>query len=329
MRYAEKRLSIVWKRRKKQRKIEAQVKVVKDRKQNKKPFQKLIAPPNFSLIENTDEVLKYFSEAEEMFKFKDNVEFDISKVKVLTAPTIAFLVANVNNTKIVRGAKIKGNAPIKPELAELFINSGFYDFVTSRVSTKKKDGDLLHREKDTFVVGEVARDATLAGMKNTFGEEKTFDPLYNIITECMANTNNHANLDNKGKCDWWLYVYNDPISSTTSYSFLDLGVGIFESKKIKGYVRNFLKESFHSNLDMVDKLLNGQIETRMIKDRAIRGKGIPEIVGYAKMPEFKVFYIITNDVKIDVKAMKAKQLSYGLNGTFLYWELQNPYGNKR
>ena len=56
---------------------------------------------------------------------------------------------------------------------------------------------------------------------------------------------------------------------------------------------------------------------------AIRGKGIPQIVDNARAECFKSFYIITNDVKINLKTQHKEQLRYPLKGTLLYWELQN------
>lgn len=50
-------------------------------------------------------------------------------------------------------------------------------------------------------------------------------------------------------------------------------------------------------------------------------------VEYARTDYFRRFYIIANDVKIDVKTSEKWQLNTNINGTFLYWELQNTKNN--
>jgi len=135
--------------------------------------------------------------------------------------------------------------------------------------------------------------------------------------------NKYVNLKSKEKCNCWLYVYNDPITNNTSYSFLDLGVGIFDSVVVKGYVKQLLKGTLaYKNINIVDELITGKIQSRVDEDNEIRGKGIPQIVEYSKTKTFKEFYIITNDVKINLKTSDREQLDYNFSGTFLYWEIQ-------
>ena len=324
-RYSEKRLSETWKRKKlfskKKMRIANITARVKSEEQAKKPYLDHPAPKNFSLIDNTNEVLAYFNNARDKFKDGNNIRFDISGVSVLTPPTIALLVASINSPSFVNGANLYGTAPVDQNLLTLFKASGFYNFVTSRMSKGTTKGNLLLRESDTIAVGSVAKEAVLTGIRHTFKNENPFEPLYDILIECMVNTNNHANLNSKDKCKWWLYVYTDSTTSITSYSFFDLGIGIFESKGVQGYIKKILKATVVKNIDMVDKLLAGELGTRMTKDSDIRGKGLPQIVEYSKQSEFKEFYIIANNVKIDLKTGNREELSSALTGTFLYWEI--------
>ncbi len=118
-------------------------------------------------------------------------------------------------------------------------------------------------------------------------------------------------------------MYNEPEKAITSYSFLDLGVGIFESVVVKNYLKRIRGTILYPNINLVDDLLKGKIPSRMEEDKEIRGKGIPQIVRHSQSDHFKSFYIIANDVKIDLKNQSKEQLNFNLNGTFLYWELQN------
>lgn len=57
------------------------------------------------------------------------------------------------------------------------------------------------------------------------------------------------------------------------------------------------------------------------------GCKVYNVVEYARTDYFRRFYIIANDVKIDVKTSEKWQLNTNINGTFLYWELQNTKNN--
>jgi hypothetical protein len=187
---------------------------------------------------------------------------------------------------------------------------------------------MLHRETNNIVEPEIAGEAVYRGIHHTGLSMKDTDPVYDTLIECMQNTNNHASLNKYGNCNWWLYVYNDPEEKITKYSFVDLGVGIFSSLVANGLVRKFFKSiNVLPNIQLVDDLLNGKIQSRIDEDNQIRGKGIPQIVEYARTDYFRRFIIIANDVKINVKTGEKWQLNTNINGTFLYWELQNIINN--
>ena len=324
MRYAEKRLKLKWKIRKRDKKIQIQYKKIRKRRQEKKSYTQLIAPKFFSLIENTDEVLGYFKKAENFLRRGDNVTLDISDVDHLSSDSVTFMVANIRDIDFIHHGIVKGNAPKKPELFQLFTESGFYDHVKANGTFSSRKGELLHKEVRKKVDSEVAKEAALIGIRHVFGNDNPFEPLYNILIECMSNTRSHADLETQGKCNWWLYTHNFPNERITAYSFLDLGVGIFKSAVVNSYfIKMFKGTSFYKNINLVDDLLAGKVQSRIDIDNEIRGKGIPQIVDHSGSPHFRSFYIITNDIKIDLKTGAKKQLKNDLNGTFLYWELQN------
>jgi len=182
---------------------------------------------------------------------------------------------------------------------------------------------MLHKETDYKVRPQIAKSACITGMNHALGTCEPFEPLYEILVECMQNTNNHASKEKEEKCKWWLFVYNCPETGNSKYSFLDLGVGIFESLIVKSFILKSAKAiGVLPNNHFVQDLLDGNIQSRIEKDNEIRGKGIPQIVSHAKYDQFKEFYIITNDVKINVKDGSSTPLKRSFSGTFYYWELQ-------
>jgi len=74
-----------------------------------------------------------------------------------------------------------------------------------------------------------------------------------------------------------------------------------------------------SNTDLVEPLFKGKIKSRTGKPE--RGKGIPQVYDSSKNKAFKEFYLISNDVKVDMKNMNIKKLNNNFSGTLFYWEL--------
>ncbi len=328
--YQEKRHTVKWKRRKRNKKIEKHRYVIKVREHKIAPYIDHKAPDNFSCINNTNEVLNYFSEAKRIYYKKQNVNFDISNVSQLTPDTIALLVASIKSPSFTSTGNSKGNEPKKEDFKKLFSESGFYEHVTQATGFKKSQpGNLLHKEVSQKVAPDIAKNACITGLQHVFQESTPssslcdiHSSLYEILLECMANTHNHANLSKQGECRWWLYVYNNPKTNSTLYTFIDLGVGIFKSAHTKNYIKKiFKKTGLYQNIKLVDDLLAGKIHSRIEKDRELRGKGIPQIVKHSKNSWFKSFYIITNNVKIDLTNGINEPLEHDFEGTLLHWEL--------
>lgn len=288
-----------------------------------KPIQNIIAPKNFSLIENTEEVLNYFEKAEQYLSEGYPINFDISEIEALTTDAIALQIARIKDSNFHKNSGILGNAPNDPKLKELFLQSGFYNYVQTKGNKPQiKDTTLIHKITNNKVEPLIAKEACLNGLRHTFQNDDIFDPLYDIIIEIMQNTNNHAG-ETRGKYDWWIHIYNDPISKTSKYTFLDLGVGIFESLPAKTFKEKTFKEKFGfgQNVDLVTRLLNGEIKSRTGKPE--RGNGIPQVYDSSKDEAFDKFILITNDVFVDLKSLETRKLNNNFSGTLFYWELKN------
>jgi hypothetical protein len=294
-----------------------------------KPSISQTAPSNFSLIDNTDEVVAYINNCKKLLHEKEKVTIDIANIQTLTSDAIALLVACADDPHF-RGkyGELSGNAPKDIKLLTLFMESGFYKFVRAHrfMKTAQKERDnLLHKESNFKVQPDIAREACLHGTQHLFNNKEPINKeliscLYEMIIEAMSNTNNHANKDKEGGTKWWLYAYNDP-EGKTCYSFVDLGVGIFESLPVKIYKKIAMKFGFSHNADLVNDLLEGKIKSSKREDNNIRGKGIPQIANNSQKDIFKRAFIISNDVKIDLKSRRTEKLSNDFHGTLLYWEL--------
>lgn len=288
----------------------------------------MTAPSNFSFVDNTNEMIGYINSCKDALHKNKKIKIDISKIEHLSPDAITLLVANVNDKKFSgKYGQIEGNAPECKDLAKLFVESGFYQYVKpeSRVlqSAKNEKENLLHRESHVKVEPNLAAKACRLGMRHVMEDKYRVPELYEMLVEAMSNTNNHANKQEVGTTKWWLYTYNAP-EGITCYSFIDLGVGIFDSLPVARYKRitNFLRITH--NADLVPDLLDGKIKSSEKIDQEVRGKGIPQIANNSQIKNFGRAYIISNNVKIDLKTRTAERLEYDFKGTFLYWELINP-----
>lgn len=326
--YQLKRHKKSYKRKKANRKLHRRLGLLYEQKQQKKfsnPFVTIKAPEHFSLIENTDQVVKYINVCKEHIKQNKNVEWDISDVNKITPDAITLLAACFNDPKYKKGV-MRGNHPKNEEVRKIFIESGFHEFVCCDESLKSHsnhDSNYLHKESDYKVQGTVARDACRYGVTHVFGAFKDVEELYEMLVEAMSNTNNHADRNKEGEIKWWLYTNNSEFGYT-SYSFVDLGVGIFDSAPFTLFKKLLTGVRIRHNADYVPKLLNGEIGSRKEYENNIRGKGIPQIARNSKIDYIKKAYIISNDVKIDLKTGNAIPLEEEFKGTFLYWELYDP-----
>ena len=286
------------------------------------------APKDFSLVDNTNKVVGYLNDCRVKLHRDKKITIDISQIESLSTDAIALLVACVNdNSFLGQYGQVIGNAPSKIELTKLFVESGFYQHVQPEnqmlKNINKADENLLHRESNYQVQSEIAKKACLLGTRHVFNNERPFPILYEMLIEAMSNTHNHANEKQKGKTKWWLYVYNAP-NGKTCYSFVDLGVGIFDSVPVALYKRLARFLNISHNAELVPDLLEGKIKSREKVDQNIRGKGIPQIARNSENNHIRRAYIISNDVKVDLKTKQAERLDNNFKGTFLYWELINP-----
>jgi hypothetical protein len=249
------------------------------------------------------------------------VRFDLSGIEKMTPDAIALLVANVNSSDFTFGLPVAGNSPRDPVAETMFKQSGFFDHVDSHRFGRRDPKQLLvHRITFNKVENLEAKNAGRFASNHVFDDGRRIPPLYEVLIECMANTNNHANTSRRGFYDWWLFGYNDPSAKRTLFTFLDLGVGVFESLPMKSFWRDPLRSmGLTGNLAVLPKLLAGEISSRTLKRE--RGKGIPRIREHATVGTFSSFVMIANDVYADLRNGSARYLKDRFHGTLFAFEL--------
>lgn len=326
VKYEAKRRTKKWKKRKAYNKKQRRFQILKHIERINKGIINLEAPSNFSFIDNTDEVVKYFNTVKDNVEANQPVNIDISKITNLSPDIIILQMAVLKDKKSMR-VGINGNAPKDPNLRKIFIESGLYNFVRSRGRKRVADNNKLWKHStNNQVKGEIAGEAVTI-CKNLFKQNSInydTDNIYNLLVEAMSNTINHAD-KKKANINWWLYYFIDENEKTIKYSFIDLGVGIFKSASFDSY-RRFANIFVPGNSLLVKPFLEGKIVSSRENDNKISGKGVRQIINCAENPEFTKFTIITNDQIINVKDKTNQSLSRNFDGTFIHFEVS--YSNK-
>lgn len=297
-----------------------------------KDYNKINAPINFSFVHSTEKTVEFIRKIERSFSIKQKIFVNLERVEYIDNSAIIVLLSVMNLFRS-RGLGFGGNYPIAEDAAILLYNSGFLKslFRGSRKLTytfgKKNQ---LFTQENKKVVASLGHPLMIEVGFTIFGERKIFKGLQRILLELMQNTNNHAVVDNKGQKNWWLSVNHDRENNKVAFSFVDYGVGVFESLKSKKEgnkwfgafekVKNRLK--YGTNEEVLKLLLNGDLHMT-VTGKHFRGKGIPGMKQVLDRNQISNLHVITNDAYADVSGNNYKKLRNHFSGTFVYWDIDD------
>lgn len=292
-------------------------------KYGKSTWESIEFSPHINLIKRPDNVLSLFNRAYELYKQNKNVHFDLTKCVEFSPESIAVLAAYISTDAFTNGMASRGDLPKNSFVKRLIKESGFFDYVRmvggSQPVTKSK---MLHKLTNNKVETDEVKEVCLF-VKDKVEADYVDDmePLYDVLVEAMQNTNNHASPKGKGLYDWWLTRFVDRETNIIHYTFLDVGVGVYNSLPVQDFLRKVRTQlNLTSNIDLVDRLVNGEIKSST--GRPERGKGIPQIFDLSKDELFKDFYMLSNDVLVDAKTMKKTKLNQEFYGTLYYFTIE-------
>lgn len=294
-------------------------------KRGRPKWRKIQFSRQIRLIKDPNSALRSFNTAYSFYHRGFNVEYDLSDVQVFSPESIAVLAASIASTDFTNNRNSTGNLPQNFIVANAFRQSGFFDHVNStnlKPASNTTAGVLLHKVTDYKVETQIARSTCEFVMrKSGIRYVDDMEPLYVTLIEAMQNTNNHASNSILKKYDWWLYRSEDKYRGLLHFTFLDIGVGVFNSLTVMNLKEKLLKAAkLTANVDLVEDLFAGRIKSST--GRMDRGKGIPQIHNSAKEEIFEEFFILTNDVLVDLKTDKKTQLTEEFHGTLYYWTIR-------
>jgi len=282
-----------------------------------KHFTEYRTPENFSLRNNVDEVVSYFSDLIKAFSRGDSVFINISDVKNISSDVILYLLSVLDIINQRHGiGRAKGNAPKDAKCLELLMESGFYDYVTHRGEFRTTNPNILRIRKSNLVMSNVAAeviDFTTTHLR--VKQSSITRSIYNTILECMQNTRGHAysNKDHSSS-QWWLIAQHDKNNGRVNFTFLDNGMGIPHT------VRKKLWEKVLGGTDnkLITSALQGDFRAQ--SGDPWRGKGLPQINTYFKEKVIENLLIISNKGYINHEIGSIKDLVGFFNGTLLSWD---------
>jgi hypothetical protein len=292
------------------------------RRPHGRPENRLVArlqvPTNFSLIHNPEETIHFLREFSTL-AINYNIKLDLTGVNGITTDAIAALVATIKALGSRRN--VQGNLPQESGCTDILNQSGFFEHVKlKRPLAAPTQGKISRRESKQVEPG-LARDLVHIASQALFGEPRRCQTAYRALIESMSNTHNHAagrEPKDTVKQTWYSTVYADVPRSRACYTFLDTGVGIFKSIRLRTLKKVYRTIGVSNNADILEEILEGKVGSST--GVPYRGKGLPSIYALLKRGGIKELIIIANTVYANVGAGEFRVLEIGFPGTLLYWE---------
>ncbi len=281
-------------------------------------------PRVFSIIHNPIGMIDFFDQMEHMAK-RRNVIVNLSNVESMTPDAIAGLLAAIHRCKST-GAHVKGNVPRSAAPKKMLNESGFRNYVHSRVGAREhaemgriarftRSSEAFNNRFDQFLATDLIQFAN----QRLRGQALPHQPSYSVFSEAMLNTWNHASRSEDSREPWWASVYVDEDRHCACFTFLDRGVGIFGSHNLT------LKLSLLSNLrvlnsaQLLKQIFKGEIPSTTRE--AGRGNGIPGMYAHCRAGRIKNLTIISNHANGNAESETYVVLPKEFVGTLLYWEI--------
>jgi hypothetical protein len=292
------------------------------KKKDRRAIASLHVPRVFSLIQNPEEVIQFLNRIEALSRAQ-HLSLKLEEVETLTPDAVAVLVATIKNELVDRGTRFQGDQPVAEKPRETLLESGFFDHVHSAQPITYKAKGRIQEKKSRKVEPQTARELIHLASRVLSGSPHKCPAAYRALIECMNNTHNHAAGDRSDRETWWAVVHADLERRRACYTFVDTGVGILKSVKIKGLLRIFRTLGWRDNSDILKKIFHGEIESST--GRSFRGKGLPAIFQLAKRQAIESLIVVTNDVYANVSTGEYRSMPVTFKGTLLYWEVRDEY----
>lgn len=281
----------------------------------------LAAPRDFSLIREPERLVAHLNDITSAVGTNRVIVSDLRNIEDFSTDALLCLIAFSNDRRFSGGSAIQGFEPTNAEVLDKFRDSGIYGrrFLRFADGAFRPAHGTIQRVNDKIVRGNFAREMIEFATLRIFGQVGPLKGVYTTMIECMNNTFNHAAATGEAQQTWWATVYCDTERRVAFFNFLDTGVGILESIRLKYTDRLSRLFGLKDNTEFLQEVLEGKIGSRTGLD--YRGNGLPQIVKRFEMGQLSRLIIVSNDVYADLENNDYRILPKEFSGTFFHWEI--------
>ena len=292
------------------------------------------APGTFSLLNNTNGVLKFIKDLEVCLEKKRKTFVELSDVTEMHHDAIVVLLSIMRRFR-EEGIPFNGDFPQDDIARKVIEESSFfdklYDSKLQRMHKYSNPSSSIHTRTNKKVDVELADRLIKESTKTVWGEAKRCTGIYRILIELMTNTHNHAEIGQKGSESWHLCVVHLEEEKKVVFTFVDYGVGVINSlqnkkpgEKMYGFLAAFkrLFTSLPTNAEIVREIFLDEKQVSSTGE-SHRGYGLPSLYSSFLEQEIVNLNYITNNVRVNGITGEFSALSENFSGTFIYWELND------
>jgi hypothetical protein len=292
-------------------------------------------PSDFRFLSNTVDILKKIELVRKNYNQKKATFIELNQVKEIDAGSISVLLSVMIEFSLHK-IKFNGDFPTDLSAKKILIESGFL-----KELYKDNVSKSIYEKDSNFVIGvdkiiTVPRKSVVPSVIKDFSDlvsgklwdnKKVSKGLHRVLVELMHNTENHADSERRGTLPWWVTVSFDKTEKKFRFAFLDYGIGIFDSLKIKYPSSKFkfldtILQLYgnNDNGNILRGILKGELH-RTVTGKENRGKGLPGIYKTLERNQISNLVIISNNVYADVDNDKFIINKFNFKGTFVSWEI--------
>lgn len=291
----------------------------------KKHIELLILPEYFSLTNNTEETMSFIMKLSQKINKAvcgSHIFIDSHKVKLVTVEALIYLIASIQNNLLCSRKKIlcTGNYPKDKEARKIYLESGFNDYVRSRVKSLPHPNEKMEIKSGLQNIPTIAKQCCIFTRKTRTQTQV----LYTILIELMSNAFHHAYNHNRETLNnnrW--YVYAEHADDCTRFIFVDTGLGIAKTvrKNFPEKIQQIFGELIGSTNDaqLIQSTFNGDFRTKTNQEN--RGNGLATIKNFMSNPPFSNFEVISGHGKYSISG-KATNYHNKIYGTLFTFEIR-------
>lgn len=257
-------------------------------------------------------------------RFLRNISIDLSKIENIDIGAINFLLAKINEFSKMNGVRISGNMPANEVCRNLFLDSGFLDYMTTLSGKKftKNSANLILSVGSDKTLNEVIGKTIEKSMKFLTGKEQKYPPVYSIIQEICSNSVEWAKPHSSKSKNWLLGIYLQTIDDQQyiNFALTDIGNGILHTLNRRLGTKLVEGLGNVSETEILMRAFDRRYGSK--SDEPNRNKGMPLVKDRHTRGYICNLKVITNNVLLDFcDSSKNKVIGMNLPGTFYSWSI--------